>query len=512
MEEEFTTVPPESEQYKQIADKITGFKRSYLQSLTFRTKLPEIEINHFLGKITQDLPILAQIIQDPKQTPIMLDCLGQLFFLSAAKPDFSDLAVGLVQNNFTALENLFHQSTSVHIKSGIGGIISESVVYAEGSDSRTELYRQKAIEFLVTNISTLATSSRRQKEAIFTMICNYANVPQLQKALPVIVDFINNPFGEVKKPPKDFKKVKYEHRQSWDLPDDLSMFKSILGHIDFGKSGLDFTVLQDGWRKAGGKIEILLKNLQTIYLLESQEPGICKTLMKEFGIVNFGRYPTELLFRAYDERDNKKDPYGIIIYPVADHNGAFYQHPWAFRELSKQLATNNYQLRVYEGSKIGYARALISANRRYQHKISFAIIGGHGNPSSFRIDAKVSNSRTDSGHTVTQEEADTRHVVTKEEIAKLGFSGIADYFEPNPTIILLSCSTGEKDGIAQEMSKVGAKVLAPNKPAILKEMRVWKNSDTGLRFAVSFQNPNPNFYKPMETVTYFQGKPLEENL
>ena len=40
-----------------------------------------------------------------------------------------------------------------------------------------------------------------------------------------------------------------------------------------------------------------------------------------------------------------------------------------------------------------------------------------------------------------------------------------DFFDENPTFILASCSTGAKEGIAQELSSVfHAKVIAPENP------------------------------------------------
>lgn len=232
--------------------------------------------------------------------------------------------------------------------------------------------------------------------------------------------------------------------------------QDVLGKV-FEGYGLDAKDLFEWWEETQqeGKIlgrsqqEIIETNFQAIHELEVQRPGITRVLNREFGIRNFARYPIDLLINQYDQIDNVDLPYGIVIFPKGDHNGAFYEFEDKLKQISEQL-DGKYTIRVSEAaSKFEIAKALIRFNRRYgqHHKISFAIIGGHGSKDSIKF-----------GESFFGDELDV------EDLKGRGVQRTSEFFEANPTIILNSCSTGVEGGIGQKLSEaIGATVIAPER-------------------------------------------------
>jgi hypothetical protein len=118
------------------------------------------------------------------------------------------------------------------------------------------------------------------------------------------------------------------------------------------------------------------------------------------------------------------------------------------------------------------ARALIELNKKYNppdgsgHKISLAIIGGHGTEDSIRFGGD-----------------DERHALLSQDLQGRGIQRTGEFFEDKPTFILVSCSTGADKGIGQKLSEVmGAKVIAPKIPTHIREYYVGKRRGGNFRF------------------------------
>lgn len=235
--------------------------------------------------------------------------------------------------------------------------------------------------------------------------------------------------------------------------------------------GLPYQELLKDWERSEKPKEgIFAKwvNFKAIKEIEKKKKGGCEFLHKEFGISDFGRYPPELLLKQIEEAESKENPYGVVIFPRDDWNGAFYADADVFRKLDKQL-DGEFSLRFFEcESKADIARALIKSNKRYNppdgsgHKISLLILGGHG-----------SEKRINFGG---DEHPSERHYLTADDLMGGGVKKAGQFFEENPTIILSSCSTGAEGGIGQELSKrFGAKVIAPKEPTALTGIYASKN-------------------------------------
>jgi len=269
----------------------------------------------------------------------------------------------------------------------------------------------------------------------------------------------------------------------------------ILLHDSFIAWGLNSDDMLDAWQESTKPeyfAELLRRTFEKISKLEERHPGICAELRNGMSkIRDFARYPDEMLMDQYNNRNNINMRYGAIFLPYSDWNGAFYNDIFPFKELYDSLQQVNaglsdgepkYGVRIFEIGNISeLEQAQIRADRAYgeQHKIEFAFIGGHGEPGSIQFGGS-------NGYATVSE-----HVIGMEELGIDGRGIIPKYFEPEPTLILDSCSTGEQDGIGERMSSLGAKVIAPEIPTNLKSVTVTRDTETGkLVFVIEYKDPD----------------------
>jgi regulator of replication initiation timing len=210
--------------------------------------------------------------------------------------------------------------------------------------------------------------------------------------------------------------------------------------------------------------------------LESKRPGIVKCLFSEFGIKEFHRYPTNVLIKQFDTK-NQDVPYGIVLFTNNDHNDAFDADKEIIESVFEQT-DNKILMRIAEfESKVSVLKNLALFNKRYgeKNKITYLILGAHGWERSigdiayFDLDGK-------------------------------GALRVKDFFVDNPEIILVSCSTGAEKGMAQKLSEnYNATVHAPSIPTSLKNISVDFNEINKPHFKVEFRENNIN-------KTYSSGK------
>lgn len=258
--------------------------------------------------------------------------------------------------------------------------------------------------------------------------------------------------------------------------------------------GLNPASFFEAWQlsaPAERRTETFLENLKTVRNLESERPQITSTLNQGFGIRNFARYSKDLLVQQFDERD-KNVPYGIVLYPIDDWNGAFSGNtkPEVFENLKEQLSQHGYTLRILEAKgKIEVAKSFIRLDGKYgqEHKISFGIIGAHGNKNIM----------------VFGREGEQGALRPQDFLGK-GVQRVGKFFAEKPVIILDSCSVGQDEGIAERLSKTyGAKVIASDGTVSgIRDIKVKSIGDKRLDFDVDFSMEKKGRIK------IFTGDPL----
>ena len=201
---------------------------------------------------------------------------------------------------------------------------------------------------------------------------------------------------------------------------------------------------------------IVEKNLSVILEIESEFPGISKTLHDMYGISNFARFSKNFLTEQYSKREDTNTPYGVIILPKDDHNGAFYQDVRLFDDLLNKVREHLNVRAVECGSKMDIGRKLIELKRKYGEdgkRISFCLLGGHGSKESIRFGALPLPTNTTPNYEDLGEES--RSILHIEDLSGQGIGRVGGEF------------------FADEMAKtLGVNVTAPDRTCSLMSISV----------------------------------------
>lgn len=270
--------------------------------------------------------------------------------------------------------------------------------------------------------------------------------------------------------------------------------------------GLDSEKILDRWERGASAYEniaLFADNMRVALQLESAVPGgqVAKTLVDEFGIHNFARYPLDILVKQFKEKD-APGPYGVTIMGVDDYNGSTYNAPLPYQRIFDQIQ-GNMNLRIYEvEGRDSFVNTIASAAEK-NGKISFAIIDAHG---------------SSDGISFSDEHADlTIHDLKYSKNAER----ITAAFVDHPTVILNSCNTGnvkressdsyrrrreragEKrvrwkvdPGFAEELSRgFNAEVIAPNLSTSLQDLDIQFDAAGRPRFTALYEDDDGNASK-----------------
>ncbi len=308
--------------------------------------------------------------------------------------------------------------------------------------------------------------------------------------------------------------------------------QALVAEVEAVSFGLDKKIVEK-WRQSkawlkkdeqGNDVfrESYSSNLWGIRNLEAIRPGSAAVLSKEFGIANFGRYDKKMLLRQLEMKD-KDVRYGIVVYPEADWNGAFSENRTQLAQASEQLRNGGIETRIVEaGSQRDLARRLLSLQRKNSasgKKFAYAIVAGHGSensivlgqtkaavsvpppfPDSLKTDEELVSSYDQWLKSLPNED---KAEFTKEDI--LGGKGIgralSGWFEDGAPKVLISCSTGAEDGIAQQISeKSSGQISAPKIPTNVEKIDVIFDKNGKFSFDVK--------YHGTEAAQYAAGKKI----
>lgn len=292
--------------------------------------------------------------------------------------------------------------------------------------------------------------------------------------------------------------------------------------------GLDQSIVSQ-WREAkkqgyrGTDQEVYIPdyagNLSAARNLERKHPGAAKMLYERFGVANFARYNQEMLLRQVEKAD-ADTPYGIVVFPEADHNGAFFQKETQLAEIALKLRIGGLETRIIEaGSQRELARQLIALHKRYSpagNKVAFAIVGGHGEPASVSLGTKgeyaspppplpeqedfLAEMEKWKKHTLTSDKGS----FTVEDITNgAGIERATEkFFDPEAPVVLISCSTGKEGGIAEKGSeKFGWNVSAPDEPTSIKHIGVVFDEAGKPKFDVEYYKGDAKQYQTGKLMT-----------
>jgi hypothetical protein len=225
------------------------------------------------------------------------------------------------------------------------------------------------------------------------------------------------------------------------------------------------------------KRQILSDSLRVIADIEQKRPGIVRWLYRECNIRHFGRYPDALLIQAYDDREKTNTPHMLYVFPHADWNGAFQTDRVTLQEVMRKTSPP-YAVRIFEtGSAEDFEKSMLKLAEKYG-KLDAAIIGGHGNEDSIYF-GKSWKQRLHKNET--------------ERLRRI----FKTCFVYDGKVILFSCSTGKKGGIAQQISYFGIEVQGPDINTAPSYIEVILDKGK-IRFIAH--------YRDAKTRRYFKGK------
>lgn len=191
-------------------------------------------------------------------------------------------------------------------------------------------------------------------------------------------------------------------------------------------------------------INTVLNQLSDLHTLS---PNSIPYLRNEYGITNWGRYPTSLLARIYNERDQPGSFSNImLIQSRDDYNGASIQSAPVIENLAQDLKSLGYRIVVFEcGNLSELTSRFITSCSRFGIPEG-VVIRAHGT-----ID-QIALSPEENG------------TVNFEDIMRSkGMRAISLLHKGNkPSFVFCSCSAGQETGIAQKISnQFGVDITAP---------------------------------------------------
>lgn len=225
------------------------------------------------------------------------------------------------------------------------------------------------------------------------------------------------------------------------------------------------------------------------YALDTIGEEKVKVIHETYGIAYFGRYTEKLLNHLYESAADpgyKKDsPVLLAVFNKNDWNQAFY---WDGHMLNKFM--KYYNVMVFEtDNEKGFSDAISNTAKEYQ-LIDTLIVAGHGHKTTVNFGPGGS-------------EDNYIDLKDEEELKKLKSS-----FTDNPTIIMISCSTGyDEKGIAAKLSDIwDGTAWAPDKTTNLKNIAINK---TGKIVNVKYREDATNKFVNGDMVLK-NGKPVEK--
>ena len=219
------------------------------------------------------------------------------------------------------------------------------------------------------------------------------------------------------------------------------------------------------------------ENLWIMRSIEKKVPGGCKILLEEFGIKNFARYGENILLKQLEEKGSISKPYGIILFPEDDWNGAFSVHQDLLEKLSAQLSKAGILLRITEAKNGLRAAAQTEKMKAKYNQASFCFAGGHGTEDGLALGSRSAKKALP---TISRTDLKNKRVRRSGAFLKDGSQ-----------IILISCSTGKDGGFAQKLSEAfgrAIEVIGPNVPTNIKSIKLI--STNPIRFEVEYSAEN----------------------
>lgn len=183
---------------------------------------------------------------------------------------------------------------------------------------------------------------------------------------------------------------------------------------------------------------VYFENFAAIFKLEKHYFGITQFLIEQYGILNFARYPLEILIEQFEQHNQKDKPYGVFVTARYDHNKATFSIKDETKYAYEQAKKHGYGFKIFEAENVDDILGAINSAHQNNGKLSYLFIVAHGH--------------TDTINLGINEGAELSIAGIAEKASE--FNQTRNSFTEDAIITLISCSTGEAGGVAQILSEV----------------------------------------------------------
>jgi|GEM_PF-4735621 len=186
-----------------------------------------------------------------------------------------------------------------------------------------------------------------------------------------------------------------------------------------------------------------------------------KTLLKNFGIYDFARYPFNMLERQYKNfADGNKFfdmPQALTLYPRVDHNGSFYHPLGRMLDEFYSIHGGDFQFQAFEYlDKISLYKIVQQRKKWNAPRTDLILFGAHAGElkeGEQKIQLVPGKRMEKKGEVRLQD------IVYDER-----FEHLKSILAPNATIIIESCYLGVENGAAQKISRaLACRVIASDR-------------------------------------------------
>lgn len=229
----------------------------------------------------------------------------------------------------------------------------------------------------------------------------------------------------------------------------------------FAQFGLDAEIVFKAWyasheenhpvgklfdRHFSHPVDTAMTNMMEMRRLELKYPGGPKSLIDNFGLYSFSRYPEGMLDDQLEQIDDVVNQYGIVIVARSDHSGFDYKPESieSIKTLWEQCKAQGINLRVIEvGSQRDMRKKFFFLENKYNipgnQKAVFGIANVHGN------DSLVALGNDDT----------TLSYVSSQDVQSGNFAEDSKrFFSEGAYFVIGGCDTGAEGGLAEKSAKV----------------------------------------------------------
>jgi hypothetical protein len=446
-----------------------------------------------VGEIQASEKLLAHSLSLPDYRARTLRELSQMMALQEAEPgsgahegerfrkELAQFATGTVEENF----NTIQESVANDEKGGSEAAAAIGNFYEHGTRESVEKHQlsAQALEGFIRHVRTIRGPQDDYAVALMDIMAHGPDA-----VADKIVHALENIFAHKARSSaasENFLLAFCYASENKKLREAAE--KGLKAEIEAYKLPFEYTLT--AWEYSVRSLDalVLYNYINALHTLEERRKGTTEFLFKKFGVLDYTRYPLDMLVEQCEQYNNTELPYGIVLFThndrpgfhhggSSDNWGAFQQDKEIFEKIHTKL-NGKYLTRIFEcDSKQAVLRAHQFCKVKYGkggHKIAFRVFGAHGS-----FDAMTYGI----GDTTVDD------YVHMSDMETPGGQRANEAIEDDCIDIFFSCSTGEKGGIAERSP--ARMIFAPETDAsVNKEAFDVEVDEKGkLRFTVKYKS------------------------